>query len=87
MYIDDIKILAKSGKELETFLQTIRIYSQDVGMEFGIEKCTMIIIKKEKREVMEAIELSNQKSWRKWKLQIPGDIRSRHYQTEIKDKT
>ena len=39
MYMDDIKIFAKNEKELETLVQTIRIYSQDIGMEFGIEKC------------------------------------------------
>ena len=33
MYADDIK----SKTEMETLQQTIRIYSQDVGMEFGIE--------------------------------------------------
>ena len=38
MYMDDIKIFAKNEKELETLVQTIRIYSQDIGMEFGIEK-------------------------------------------------
>ena len=38
MYIDDIKLFAKNEKELETLIHTGRIYSQDIGMEFGIEK-------------------------------------------------
>ena len=33
MYMDDIKLFAKNGKELETLTQTVRIYSQDIGME------------------------------------------------------
>ena len=45
MYIDGIKIFAKMKKELETLIQTIRIYSQDTGMEFDIEKCAMLIMK------------------------------------------
>ena len=36
MYMDDIKLLAKNEKELETLIQTVRIYSQDIAMEFGI---------------------------------------------------
>ena len=36
-YIIDIKIFDKE-KKLETILQTIRIYCQDMGMEFRIEK-------------------------------------------------
>ena len=44
MYMDDIKLLTKNEKELETLIQTNRIYSQDIGMEFGIEKCAMLAI-------------------------------------------
>ena len=49
-YIDDIKLFEKNKKELETLIQTIRIYSQDTGMEFGIEKCAMLIMKNRKRQ-------------------------------------
>ena len=38
MHTDDIKQFAKNEKELEPLTQTVRIYSQDIGMEFGIEK-------------------------------------------------
>ena len=38
MYMDDIKLFSKNEKELETLIQAVRIYSQDIGMEFGIEK-------------------------------------------------
>ena len=37
MYMDDIKLFAKNEKGLETLLHTVRIYSQGIGMEFGIE--------------------------------------------------
>ena len=32
MYMDHINIFPKNEKELETLVQTIRIYSQDIGM-------------------------------------------------------
>ena len=38
MYMDDIKLFATKEKELETLIHAVRIYSQDIGMEFGIEK-------------------------------------------------
>ena len=41
MYTDDIKLLAKKEKELEALRHTVRIYSQDIGIKFGIEKCAM----------------------------------------------
>ena len=32
-------------KELPTLIQTIRIYKQDIGMEFNIEKCVVLMMK------------------------------------------
>ena len=60
MYINGIKLFAKYEKELETMMQSIRIYSQLIGMEFRIEKCAMLIMKSGKRETAEGIELLNQ---------------------------
>ena len=63
MYMDDIKVIAKDEKELDTLIQTIRIYSPDIGMGFGIEKCAKL--ENEKRETTEGIELLHHKSIRK----------------------
>ena len=59
MYMDDIKLFAKNEKELETLINTIRIYSRDIGMEFGIEKCAMLIMKSGKRQLTDGMELPN----------------------------
>ena len=60
MYMDDIKLFAKNEKELETLIHTTRIYSQDTGMEFGIEKCALLVMKSGKRHLTDGIELPNQ---------------------------
>ena len=60
MYMDDIKLFAKNEKELETLIHTIRIYSQDIGMEFGIEKWALLVMKSGKRYLTDGIELPNQ---------------------------
>ena len=63
MYMDDIKLFAKNEKELETLIHTVRIYIQDVGMEFGIEKCALLVRKTTssgKRHLTDGIELPNQ---------------------------
>ena len=49
MYLADIKIFAKNEKELETMIQTIRIFSRDKEMEFGIENVACLKRKKEKQ--------------------------------------
>ena len=51
--MDDIKLLAKKNFKLEILIQTIIIYSHNIGMEFGLEKCPMLIMKSGKRQIME----------------------------------
>ena len=60
MYMDDIKLFAKNEKELETLIHPVRIYSQDIGMEFGIEKCAMLVMKCGKRHLTDGKEQLNQ---------------------------
>ena len=60
MQMDDINVFTKKEKELNSLIQTIRIYSQDTGIEFSIEKCIMLMMKSEKSETMKEIELPNQ---------------------------
>ena len=53
-------------------------------MEFGIEKCAILLMKGGKRETAEGIELlksvKNKNSWREGKWQVLGNIESRHHQ-------
>ena len=47
-YMRWFNIFLKNEKESESLVQTIRIFIQDIGMEFRIEKCTRLIMKKGK---------------------------------------
>ena len=58
--MDDIKLFEKNEKELESLIPEVRIYSQDIGMEFGIEKCAMLVVKIGKRHLTDGMELPNQ---------------------------
>ena len=60
MYMDDIELFTKNEKEQETLIHTVRIYSQDIGMEYGIEKCAILVMKSDKRHLTDGMELSNQ---------------------------
>ena len=39
MYMDDIKLFEKRKEKQETLIHAVRIHSQGIGIEFGIEKC------------------------------------------------
>ena len=60
MYMDDIKLFVKNEKVLETLIYAVRIYSQNPGIEFGIEKCAMQVMKSGKRHLTDGMELLKQ---------------------------
>ena len=62
--MDGIKLFAKTEKELETLIQTVKIYSQNIGIEIGIEKCAMLVMKSSKRHMMEGVALPNHEKLR-----------------------
>ena len=60
MCMDGIKLFPTNGKELETLIHAVRIYIQNIGMDFGIEKCAMLLMKSGKRLIIDGMELPNQ---------------------------
>ena len=62
--MDDMNAFTKNKKKNWRLIRTIRIYSQDKGMELDMEKCAILIVKDGKRESAEGIILPNQESIR-----------------------
>jgi hypothetical protein len=48
LYMDDLKLNAKSEEELQKQIQTVKTFSDDIHMDFGLEKCAKITFKKGK---------------------------------------
>ena len=59
--MDHLKLYSSNEKELGSLLQTIRIFSKDIGMEFVIEKCAMLVTEKGKIVKSVSIELPDGK--------------------------
>ena len=59
--MDDLKLLSCTGKELNLLVQTIHVFSKDIGMEFGIEKCAMLMIETGKILKSVGIEMPDDK--------------------------
>ena len=74
MYMDDIKLFAKNEKELETLIHAVRIYSQDRGMEFSIEKFPMFVMKSGKQHITDGMELPNQDKLERSEKRKPTNI-------------
>ena len=56
--MDDLKLYAKNEKGLESLVQTVGIFCDDIGMKFGISKCATLALKKGKITNFDGISLS-----------------------------
>ena len=54
-YMDDIKLYSVSRKKLDQLLEVVEIYSNDIRMTFGLDKCRIMdpINKRESEEVID----------------------------------
>lgn len=58
LYVDDLKIYARNNDELQSLLETTAIFSSDINMQFGIEKCATLEVKRGNIVHQENIELT-----------------------------
>ena len=56
-FMDDLKVYGKDEKELETLLNIVKGYSDDIKMSFGLEKCGMLVMKGGLKVKSEGIKL------------------------------
>ena len=59
LFMDDLKIYGKNEKEVERLSNTVNIFTKDIGMEFGIEKCAHATMKRGKLVTTGEMELSS----------------------------
>ena len=45
VFMDDLKLYSKTEKALDSLIQTKIIFSEDFGMQFGTDKCAMLVKK------------------------------------------
>ena len=57
LFMDDLKVFGKNEKELDMLLNTVRVFSEDIRMEFGISKCGVLVMKRGKLFRTEGIEM------------------------------
>ena len=60
LFMDDLKLYAKSETGLESLVQTVHIFSNDIGIEFGVEKCAVMMIRRGKLERSDDIILPDE---------------------------
>ena len=46
LFIDDLKLYSRIEKALNSLIQIVRIFSKDIGMQFGSDICAVLVMKK-----------------------------------------
>ena len=59
LFMDDLKLYAKSEEQTNTLVRTVYVFSTDIGMEFGIKKCGILTMKRGKIVKSEWIKLQD----------------------------
>ena len=57
LFIDDLKLYGKSEDEVDSLARTVYLFSHDIGMEFGLKKCAVLVMKRGKVTECKGIEL------------------------------
>ena len=87
LYMDDLKLYRKSSNELESLLNTVRIFSTDISMEFGLEKCATLTIHKGKATHTDIVKQQHhQRAESRRELQVPRCTAGRGRQTSSSEE-
>ena len=57
LFMDDLKLYRRNEKGLDSLVQTVCVFSEDIGTEFGIEKCAILVMENGKIVKSVGIEL------------------------------
>ncbi|MEM7375718.1 MAG: reverse transcriptase family protein [Bacteroidota bacterium] len=57
LFMDDLKLFGKNSREIDALIEITRIFSRDIGMSFGLDKCAVIEIKRGVKVRSEGITL------------------------------
>ena len=59
--MDDLKLFAINEDQIDNLVNTVRIFSEDIKMEFGLAKCGVLIMKRGKVVKSEGINMPDGK--------------------------
>ena len=61
VFKEDLKIYGKNENQLDSIVQSVRVVSEDLRMEFGISKCATLVMKRGKLINCEGINMRDNK--------------------------
>ena len=59
LLMGDLELFAKNEERMSILVNTVRIFSEDIKMDFGLPRCRVLIMKREKVVKSEGISMPN----------------------------
>ena len=61
LFVDNLKLYAKNEKGLNSLGQLVWIFSNDIGMKFGIDKCATLVLTRREITKFDGISLHDRR--------------------------
>ena len=62
LFMDDLKLFGKNKEQIDSLVKTVHIIGKDIGMEFGIKKCGVLVMKRGKIVECNGIQLPDEET-------------------------
>ena len=56
--MDDLKLYARKEREIDSLINTVRLFSDDIGMTFGLDKYARLVVERGDVKNSEGLQLS-----------------------------
>ena len=57
LFMDDLKLYGSNQNKIDSLVRTVEIMAKDIGVKFGIDKCSVLAMKRRKEVECNGIEL------------------------------
>ena len=55
--MDDLKLYGNDERQIDSLIHTVRVFSVDIRMEFGLKKCAVVVMKRDKVVKNDGVDL------------------------------
>ena len=59
LIIDDLRLYGANEDQLDTLIQAVKIFSEDIKMSFGLEKCTVLEMSRGRKDGSSGIDVAD----------------------------
>lgn len=84
--MDDLKLFSKTVKQMDTLMNSVCIFGEDIRTEFGISKCGILVMTKRKYVYSEGTEIPTSEKLKEIDVEKGYKYRSILEDESVKDK-